>query len=39
MEGPVSTYTSVTQVFRSLLDLPPDVQVAHVSLHARAAHL
>jgi hypothetical protein len=26
-------------VFRSLLDLPPDVQVAHVSLHARAAHL
>lgn len=32
---PVSDVTSVTDVFRSLLDLPPDVRVSHVSVGAR----
>jgi meso-butanediol dehydrogenase/(S,S)-butanediol dehydrogenase/diacetyl reductase len=39
MQGPASNFQSVTQVFRSLLDLPPDVHVVHVGLHARAARL
>jgi meso-butanediol dehydrogenase/(S,S)-butanediol dehydrogenase/diacetyl reductase len=37
MENPSSSFESVTQVFRSLLDLPPDVHVIHVGVHARAA--
>lgn len=37
MEGPLSRYDSVTQVFRNLLDLPQDVHVVHVGVHARAA--
>jgi meso-butanediol dehydrogenase/(S,S)-butanediol dehydrogenase/diacetyl reductase len=39
MEGPLSTYASVTQVFRNLLDLPADVHVVQVGIHARAGHL
>jgi meso-butanediol dehydrogenase/(S,S)-butanediol dehydrogenase/diacetyl reductase len=39
MQGPASNFQSVTHVFRSLLDLPPDVHVVHVGLHARAAQL
>lgn len=36
-EGPITPYASATQVFRNLLDLPQDVHVAHVGVHARAA--
>lgn len=32
---PISHVDSVTDVFRSLLDLPPDVRVTHVSVEAR----
>lgn len=35
MKRPVSDVTSVTHVFRSLLDLAPDVRVLHVSVGAR----
>lgn len=35
-ERPISQFTSVTGVFRALVDLPPDLQVEHISLHARA---
>ena len=35
-DRPVSHYTSVTSVFRTLIDLPEDVQVGAVTLHARA---
>ena len=35
-ERPISQFTSVTGVFRTLVDLPPDLQVEQVSLHARA---
>lgn len=34
---PISHSSSVTGVFRSLLDLPPDVKVLHVSVGARHA--
>jgi meso-butanediol dehydrogenase/(S,S)-butanediol dehydrogenase/diacetyl reductase len=34
-ERPISQFDSVTQVFRTLLDLPPDVTVQNVRLHAR----
>lgn len=34
---PVSHYTSISAVFRTLIDLPADVQVGVVTLHARAA--
>jgi NAD(P)-dependent dehydrogenase (short-subunit alcohol dehydrogenase family) len=34
-ERPISQFHSVTNVFRALLDLPPDVSVENVSLHAR----
>jgi NAD(P)-dependent dehydrogenase (short-subunit alcohol dehydrogenase family) len=37
VERPISQFTSVTGIFRALVDLPPDLQVEHVSLHARAA--
>jgi meso-butanediol dehydrogenase / (S,S)-butanediol dehydrogenase / diacetyl reductase len=33
---PISQFTSVTQIFRSLIDLPPDLHAVSVSLHARA---
>lgn len=32
---PISHYTAVTDVFRSLLDLPPDVHVVNAQVHAR----
>lgn len=35
MKRPVSHVNSVTDVFRALIDLPPDVQVMHVSVGAR----
>jgi meso-butanediol dehydrogenase / (S,S)-butanediol dehydrogenase / diacetyl reductase len=35
MERPVSQFTSVTNVFRALIDLPADLHAAVVSLHAR----
>jgi meso-butanediol dehydrogenase/(S,S)-butanediol dehydrogenase/diacetyl reductase len=34
-ERPISQFDSVTDVFRALLDLPPDVTVQSVRLHAR----
>jgi meso-butanediol dehydrogenase / (S,S)-butanediol dehydrogenase / diacetyl reductase len=34
-ERPISQFHSVTNVFRALLDLPPDVTVEIVRLHAR----
>jgi meso-butanediol dehydrogenase/(S,S)-butanediol dehydrogenase/diacetyl reductase len=34
---PITQFTSVTQVFRSLIDLPPDLHAVTVSLHARAS--
>ncbi len=37
VERPISQFTSVTGIFRALVDLPPDLQVEHISLHARAA--
>ena len=35
-ERPISQYTSVTNVFRAVIDLPPDVHTQTVYLHARA---
>ncbi len=37
VERPISQFTSVTGIFRALVDLPPDLQVEHISLHARTA--
>jgi meso-butanediol dehydrogenase/(S,S)-butanediol dehydrogenase/diacetyl reductase len=34
-DRPVSHYTSVTNVFRAVIDLPEDVQAATLTLHAR----
>jgi meso-butanediol dehydrogenase / (S,S)-butanediol dehydrogenase / diacetyl reductase len=34
-ERPISQFHSITNVFRALLDLPPDVTVQNVRLHAR----
>jgi NAD(P)-dependent dehydrogenase (short-subunit alcohol dehydrogenase family) len=36
-ERPISQFNSVTGIFRMLIDLPADVQVAHINLHARVA--
>lgn len=36
-ERPMSQVTSVTQIFRNLIDLPADLQAVSVCLHARAA--
>jgi len=36
-EKPLSQFTSVTGIFKMLLNLPPDLQAPHISLHARAA--
>lgn len=36
-DRPMSHYTSITNVFRALIDLPEDVQVGTVTLHARTA--
>jgi meso-butanediol dehydrogenase/(S,S)-butanediol dehydrogenase/diacetyl reductase len=35
-ERPLTQYTSVTGIFRALIDLPADLQVAHITLHGRA---
>jgi NAD(P)-dependent dehydrogenase (short-subunit alcohol dehydrogenase family) len=35
-DRPLSHYTSVTNVFRALIDLPEDVQVGAITLHARS---
>ncbi len=37
MKRPISNVTSVTDVFRSIIDLPPDVQVMHLAIGARRA--
>jgi NAD(P)-dependent dehydrogenase (short-subunit alcohol dehydrogenase family) len=34
---PLSQYVSVTQVFRALIDLPPDLLATQICLHARAS--
>jgi meso-butanediol dehydrogenase/(S,S)-butanediol dehydrogenase/diacetyl reductase len=34
-ERPISHFTSVANLFRSLLDLPPDLHAVNVALHAR----
>jgi meso-butanediol dehydrogenase / (S,S)-butanediol dehydrogenase / diacetyl reductase len=34
-ERPISQFTSVTHIFRALIDLPPDLQVGSVVLRAR----
>ncbi len=34
-ERPISSFESVTDIFRALLDLPPDLQTATINLHAR----
>jgi meso-butanediol dehydrogenase / (S,S)-butanediol dehydrogenase / diacetyl reductase len=34
-ERPISQFTSVTNVFRALIDLPQDLHAAMISLHAR----
>ncbi|WP_373080880.1 SDR family oxidoreductase [Zhongshania sp.] len=36
-EKAISQFTSVTDVFRALIDLPADLQAASISLHARKA--
>jgi meso-butanediol dehydrogenase/(S,S)-butanediol dehydrogenase/diacetyl reductase len=35
-ERPISQYTSVTNIFRALIDLPSDLHAASIALHARA---
>jgi NAD(P)-dependent dehydrogenase (short-subunit alcohol dehydrogenase family) len=35
MSRPISHFNSVTGMFRAVIDLPPDVQVTHVQMHAR----
>ncbi len=37
IERPISQFTSVTGIFRTLIDLPADLHVDHISLHARSA--
>jgi meso-butanediol dehydrogenase/(S,S)-butanediol dehydrogenase/diacetyl reductase len=37
MKRPISQFTSVTGIFRAVIDLPPDVHVVNVQVHARAA--
>jgi 3-oxoacyl-[acyl-carrier protein] reductase len=34
-QRPISRVESVTDVFRALIDLPPDVRVTHASIEAR----
>ena len=36
MQRPISQYVSVTNVFRAVIDLPPDLHAQTVLLHARA---
>jgi len=35
-ERPISQFTSVTNIFRAVIDLPPDLHAQTVFLHARA---
>jgi meso-butanediol dehydrogenase / (S,S)-butanediol dehydrogenase / diacetyl reductase len=35
-ERPMTQFTSATQVFRTLIDMPEDVHAVSISLHARA---
>ncbi len=37
MERPISQFTSVTSVFRTLIDLPADLQITHMTLAARSS--
>jgi NAD(P)-dependent dehydrogenase (short-subunit alcohol dehydrogenase family) len=37
MQRPASKYGSVAEIFRTLIDLPPDVHIMEVDVHARAA--
>ncbi len=37
IEKPLSQFTSVVQLFQTLIDLPPDLQIEHISLKARKA--
>jgi meso-butanediol dehydrogenase/(S,S)-butanediol dehydrogenase/diacetyl reductase len=34
-ERPISQFTSVTDAFRAIIDLPADLHASHISLHAR----
>jgi hypothetical protein len=34
-QRPISQYANVTDVFRALIDLPADVHVSSIALHAR----
>jgi len=34
-DRPISQFTSVTNVFRAIIDLPEDLHAAHINLHAR----
>ena len=36
-KGPITQYASLTGVFRSLIDLPPDLHVLNIQVQARAA--
>jgi len=36
-DRPISTFTSVTNIFRALIDLPADVHAVNIGLHARKA--
>jgi hypothetical protein len=36
-ERPISQFTSVTNAFRALIDLPADLHTIHLSLSARKA--
>jgi hypothetical protein len=35
MERPISQFTSVTHVFRSMIDMPADLHSVTIALHAR----
>jgi hypothetical protein len=34
-ERPITHFTSVTNVFRAVIDMPPDLQTPVVTIHAR----
>lgn len=36
-ERPISQFSSAGKIFHMLVDLPPDLQIEHISLHARTA--
>jgi meso-butanediol dehydrogenase/(S,S)-butanediol dehydrogenase/diacetyl reductase len=37
MERPITQFASVTSIFRAVIDLPADLQIANLCLHARKA--